>query len=171
MNGETVTLDVRPVETLLDALRAAGYWGVKRGCETGDCGSCTVLRDGRAVNACVTLAAQAGGSEITTVEALAEDGDLHPLQEAFLARAAVQCGYCIPGILLSAKALLDEIELPDEDQVREALAGNLCRCTGYVKPVEAILAVVDERRRRKALGEPVSGAAAPGPRKNRGPAR
>jgi aerobic-type carbon monoxide dehydrogenase small subunit (CoxS/CutS family) len=148
INGETVNLEVRPNETLLDALRAAGYWGVKRGCETGDCGSCTVLHGKAAVNACVTLAAQADGWEITTVEALAADGELHPLQESFLDHSAVQCGYCIPGMLLTAKALLDEVELPTEAEIREALAGSLCRCTGYVKPVEAILAVVEERRRR-----------------------
>jgi carbon-monoxide dehydrogenase small subunit len=123
----------------LDVLRRQGYFGVKRGCEKGECGACTVLVNGRAVNSCLMFAAQAEGAEILTIEGLAEGGKLHPIQEAFLDHGAAQCGFCTPGMALSAKALLDRRPHPTEAEVREALAGNLCRCTGYLKPVEAVL--------------------------------
>ena len=123
----------------MDVLRRQGYFGVKRGCEKGECGACTVLVNGRAVNSCLMFAAQAEGAEILTIEGLAEGGKLHPIQEAFLDHGAAQCGFCTPGMALSAKALLDRRPHPTEAEVREALAGNLCRCTGYVKPVEAVL--------------------------------
>jgi aerobic carbon-monoxide dehydrogenase small subunit len=143
INGEQRHFTIAAGDILLDVLRREGYTGVKRGCGTGDCGACTVIVNGRAVNSCMMMAAQADGAEITTIEGLAgPDGELHPLQQAFLEHGAAQCGFCIPGMLLSAKALLDETPRPTEAQVREALVGNLCRCTGYKKQIEAIMAVV-----------------------------
>ena len=139
INGEQKTLTIHPADRLLDVLRREAYFSVKHGCETGDCGACTVLLDGRPVNSCVMLAAQAEGHNITTVEGLGSAGTLHPLQQAFVETGAIQCGYCTPAQLLAAKALLDENPNPTEGEVREALAGVLCRCTGYVKPVQAVL--------------------------------
>jgi aerobic-type carbon monoxide dehydrogenase small subunit (CoxS/CutS family) len=139
VNGRAQRWTIAPGELLLDVLRRQGYFGVKRGCEKGECGACTVLVDGRAVNSCLMFAAQAEGADILTIEGLAEGGKLHPIQEAFLDHGAVQCGFCTPGMALSAKALLDRRPDPSEAEVREALAGNLCRCTGYLKPVEAVL--------------------------------
>jgi carbon-monoxide dehydrogenase small subunit len=138
INGTTRELSVRPDEPLLDVLRRAGYTGVKEGCRSGDCGACAVLLDGRAVNSCLVLAGKADGSEVLTVEGLAPDGKLHPIQEAFLDEGAVQCGYCTPGMLVSAYALLSVNPDPSEDEIKEAISGNLCRCTGYVKQIEAI---------------------------------
>jgi len=125
--------------TLLDWLRGEGLYGTKQGCETGECGSCTVLLDGRPVNACLTLAVQAHGRSVTTVEGLGSPERLHPIQEAFVARGAIQCGYCTPAMELCGAALLRAIPDPTEAEVRDALGGCLCRCTGYVKPVEAVL--------------------------------
>ncbi len=139
INGEQKTLAVHPADRLLDVLRREAYFSVKHGCETGDCGACTVLLDGRPVNSCVMLAAQADGHSITTAEGLGSAGALHPLQQAFVETGAIQCGYCTPAQLLAAKALLEENPNPTEEEVREALAGVLCRCTGYVKPVQAVL--------------------------------
>ena len=139
VNGRAQCWTIGPGELLLDVLRRQGYFGVKRGCEKGECGACTVLVNGRAVNSCLMFAAQAEGAEILTIEGLAEGGKLHPIQEAFLDHGAAQCGFCTPGMALSAKALLDRRPHPTEAEVREALAGNLCRCTGYLKPVEAVL--------------------------------
>ncbi|MBN1963502.1 MAG: 2Fe-2S iron-sulfur cluster binding domain-containing protein, partial [Anaerolineae bacterium] len=139
INGEIKTLDIQPADRLLHVLRREAYFSVKHGCETGECGACTVLLDGQPVNSCVLLAAQAAGHAITTVEALGTSQDMHPLQRAFIETGAIQCGYCTPGQLLAAKALLDRTPRPTEAQVREALAGVLCRCTGYTKPVEAVL--------------------------------
>lgn len=142
VNGSVYEVAVDPYETLVDTLRKKiGFTGTKEGCGTGECGACTVLMDGKAVNSCLYPAAAAEGKEITTIEALAADGKLHPLQEAFLKHWAMQCGFCTPGMILSAKALLDANPKPTEAEVREAIAGNLCRCTGYVKIVDAILAV------------------------------
>jgi aerobic-type carbon monoxide dehydrogenase small subunit (CoxS/CutS family) len=135
---------------LLDVLRREGYYGVKRGCEKGECGACAVLMDGRPINSCLMFAAQAEGREITTVEGLAADGRLDPLQEAFLDTGAVQCGFCTGGMLLSAKALLDRRAEPTEQEIREALAGHLCRCTGYKKQVEAVQSVASARKKRAA---------------------
>jgi len=139
VNGRAQRWTIGPGDLLLDVLRREGYFGVKRGCEKGECGACTVLVNGRAVNSCLMFAAQAEGAEILTIEGLAEGGKLHPIQEAFLDHGAAQCGFCTPGMALSAKALLDRRPHPTEAEVREALAGNLCRCTGYLKPVEAVL--------------------------------
>jgi aerobic-type carbon monoxide dehydrogenase small subunit (CoxS/CutS family) len=143
VNGEAKQWNIAPGDLLLDVLRREGYFGVKRGCEKGECGACTVLLDGRPINSCLMFAAQAENREILTIEGLADGGVLDPIQEAFLDHGAVQCGYCTPGMILSAKALLTRNPHPTEDEVREALAGNYCRCTGYQKPVEAVLAVAN----------------------------
>lgn len=141
VNGEDYETFVEPWKTLSEVLRDELYFtGVKEGCQTGYCGACTVLIDGKAVKSCLVLARQAAGKDILTVEGLAKDG-LHPLQQAFIDHFAVQCGYCTPGMILSAKALLERNPHPKEEEIREAISGNLCRCTGYVKIVEAILAV------------------------------
>ena len=139
INGEVRPLDIHVGETLLEVLRRFGYVGVKHGCEDGLCGVCTVLLDDKAMHSCVMLAAQAGGHRITTIEGLGSRDHLHSLQAAFVEHGAVQCGYCTPAMILSAKALLDENPHPSEAEVREALSGVLCRCTGYLKPVEAVL--------------------------------
>lgn len=147
VNGEMYEVSVKPNETLLDVIRyKLELTGTKKGCDTGQCGSCTVLLDGKPVNSCLILALEAHGKEILTIEGLAKNGQLHPLQEAFIQEGAVQCGYCTPGMLLSAKALLDENPTPTEEEVKEAIAGNLCRCTGYVKIVTAILAGAEKMR-------------------------
>jgi aerobic-type carbon monoxide dehydrogenase small subunit (CoxS/CutS family) len=112
--------------------------GTKEACSLGECGACTVILDGKAVNSCLVLAVEAKGKEILTIEGLRQNGELHPLQKAFIDEGAVQCGFCTPGMILSAKALLDKNPDPDEDEIKEALAGNLCRCTGYVKIVKAV---------------------------------
>lgn len=143
INGEERRLKIHVGETLLEVLRHLGYLGVKHGCEDGSCGACTVLLDGKAVHSCVMLAAQANGHRLTTIEGLGTRDHLHPLQAAFIEHGAVQCGYCTPAMILSAKALLDENPFPTEDEVREALSSVLCRCTGYVKPVEAVLSVAE----------------------------
>ena len=142
VNGETKRFTVAASDILLDVLRQEGYTGVKRGCGTGDCGACTVIFNGKAINSCMMMAAQADGAEITTIEGLAKDGQLHPLQQAFIDHGTAQCGFCIPGMILSTKAFLDENPHPTEADIRENILGNLCRCTGYKKQVEAILSVV-----------------------------
>jgi len=140
VNGELKQWTVAPSDMLLDVLRREGYFGVKRGCESGECGACTVLVNRKPINSCLMFAGQAQGREILTIEGVEQRGKLDPLQEAFLEHGAVQCGFCTPGMILSAKALLAERPDPSESEVREALAGNFCRCTGYLKPVEAVLA-------------------------------
>ena len=132
-------IDVR--RTLLEVLRETfGLMGTKKGCNEGECGACTVLLDGRPVLSCLTLAVEAQGKQITTVEGLARDGELDPLQASFIEHGSLQCGFCTPGMLLAARGLLNENPHPDEEEVRRAIAGNLCRCTGYDKIVKAILA-------------------------------
>ncbi len=142
VNGEEHSLQVKVNHTLLDVLRNdLGLTGTKEGCGEGDCGACTVLLQGKPVNACLVLAVEANGKAITTIEGLARDGELHPLQKAFIEQGAVQCGFCSPGMLLTAKALLDENPTPTEEEIRMGIAGNLCRCTGYVRIVKAIQVV------------------------------
>ena len=148
VNGREQCWSIAPGDLLLDVLRREGYFGVKRGCETGECGACTVLLGGKAVNSCMVFASHAEGMEILTIEGLANEGKLHPLQEAFLDHGAVQCGFCTPGMILGAKALLDRHPDAGEEQVREALSGHLCRCTGYRKQVEAVLAVAAQSGRQ-----------------------
>jgi len=138
INGVRRSFEIEGNETLLTLLRREGHVGVKKGCETGDCGACAVLLDGRAVNSCLVLAARADGHEVTTVEGLERNGKLTALQEAFLDAGAVQCGYCTPGMLIAATDLLNHNPDPSEEEIREAISGNLCRCTGYVKQVEGI---------------------------------
>jgi aerobic-type carbon monoxide dehydrogenase small subunit (CoxS/CutS family) len=145
VNDQIYHINVAAHRTLLDVLRnELGLTGAKEGCGTGSCGACTVLLDGRAVNACLVFVAEAQGRSVTTIEGLAASGELHPLQKAFMDEGAVQCGFCTPGVILSAKALLDETPRPTESQIRRAIAGNLCRCTGYDKIVRAIRRVSDE---------------------------
>lgn len=140
VNGEPKQIMAAPWRTLLDVLRYdLGLTGVKEGCGTGNCGSCTVLLDREPVNSCLVLIGEAEGKEITTIEGLAQGNKLHPLQQAFVDEGAVQCGFCTPGMILNAKALLDSNAHPTEQEVRETLSGNLCRCTGYDKIVRAIL--------------------------------
>ena len=139
INGEVHEIAVEPGDTLLRALRErAGLTGTKRGCDSGGCGCCTVLVDGKAVYSCMTFALTVRGRNITTVEGLAVDGVLDPIQEAFIKAGAVQCGYCTCGIMMAAKQLLAENSNPDENEIRHAIAGNLCRCTGYQKIIQAI---------------------------------
>lgn len=144
VNGEEVRAEFPTYTTLLQALREMGYVEVKNGCEKGDCGSCTVLLDGRTVNSCLVLAVQADGREVTTVRGLGPVDGLHPLQRNFIERDAVQCGFCTPGMLLSAKALLDGNPSPTRDEISVGISGNLCRCTGYVRIVDAIEATAAE---------------------------
>jgi carbon-monoxide dehydrogenase small subunit len=139
VNGAEYDVKAKPNVTLLDVLRyEIGLTGTKEGCSTGNCGACTILLDGQAVNSCLILASEVEGKEITTIEGLGQPGNLHPLQLAFIDEGAVQCGFCIPGMILTAKALLDTNPKPTETQIRESIAGNLCRCTGYDKIVRAI---------------------------------
>ena len=141
VNGEIREVVIEPRTTLLEVLREElGLTGTKQGCDTGDCGACTVLIDGKPCVSCLTLAVEAQGEEILTIEGLGRDSKLHPLQEAFIEHFAVQCGFCTPGMILSAKALLDRNPHPTEGEIKEAISGNLCRCTGYVKIVQAIRA-------------------------------
>ena len=147
VNGQLYEVFVEPWKSLAEVLREElGLTGVKVACDTGDCGSCTILIDGKAVKSCLMLAPQAKGKEITTIEGLATEEGLHPLQEAFIEHFAVQCGYCTPGMILKAKALLDESPDATEDEIRVGLSGNLCRCTGYVKIVEAIMVAQEEMK-------------------------
>jgi len=147
VNGEMVDVAVAPNSTLLEVLRDhLGLYGVKEGCSEGVCGACTVLMDGQPIRACLTLALEAEGASITTIEGVAQDGELHPVQDAFIDKGAVQCGFCTPGMILSAKALLDRNSQPTDDEIKTALAGNFCRCTGYTKTLEAVHTASDRRR-------------------------
>jgi carbon-monoxide dehydrogenase small subunit len=139
VDGVTERLQVPSNLTLLQMLREElGLMGTKNGCSAGECGACTVLMDGEPVNSCMVLAVEADGANIVTVEGLSRDGHLDPLQEAFVEEGAVQCGFCTPGVLMSARALLNRKPNPSEEDIREALVGNLCRCTGYVRIVRAV---------------------------------
>lgn len=142
VNGEEFEVLTEIHKTLLEVLREdLGLTGTKRGCDLGTCGACTVLIEGKPYLSCLTLAVDVQGKKIVTIEGLAQDGELHPLQKAFVEKGAIQCGFCTPGMILTAKAFLDENSHPSEGDVKKAISGNLCRCTGYVKIVEAILSV------------------------------
>ena len=147
LNGEKVNVEVESTWTLLYLLREKlELTGTKLGCGYGECGACTVIMDGRAVNACLVPVLEAEGMNVTTIEGLAQsDGQLHPLQKAFIDHGAVQCGFCTPGMIMSAKALLDEKQSPTDEEIKESIAGNLCRCTGYVKIIEAVKAAARGR--------------------------
>ena len=139
VNGKTHAAALEPSMSLLDFLRdTLGYKGAKLCCNTGECGACTILFNGKPVNSCVVLGADAAGAKIITVEGLAEDDRLHPVQQAFIDTGAVQCGYCTPGFIISVKALLDRSKKPTPEDIEEAVSGNICRCTGYAKIVDAI---------------------------------
>lgn len=143
LNGEETDVSFAPYKTLLEVLREdLGHTGTKHGCELGECGACAVLLDGKPVLSCLVLALECPGSQVLTVEGLGVDGNLHPLQEAFADLGAAQCGYCTPAILVTAKALLDRNPHPTRDQIREAISGNLCRCTGYLQIFEAVEAAM-----------------------------
>ncbi len=158
INNREYALEVAPNETLLDVLRdRLGLTGTKMGCNRGDCGACTVLVDGRPVNSCLVLAIRVDGRQISTVEGLAEEEDLHPLQAAFLDHGAVQCGFCTPGMLMTAKGLFSQNPRPSKNEIQEALSGNLCRCTGYVKIIEAIESVTDNENPRQMGGQDCKG--------------
>jgi len=161
VNGETETFEAAKSDSLLDVLRANGYTGAKRGCDTGACGFCTVRVDGEPVKSCVEPVAKVRGGSVETIEGLGEQDDLHPVQQAFVDNTALQCGFCIPGMIMRSTALLDENPDPTEEEVREALSDNLCRCTGYKKIVEAVLDAADrldgERTVAADGGETVEG--------------
>lgn len=147
INNVEKRLAFEPHEKLLNVLRREGYYGVKYGCESGDCGTCTVLVNGKAVKSCLMFAAQAKDKEITTIEGIGTMENPHPLQRAFVDTGAVQCGFCTPGMIMSAKVLLDKNPNPSEDEIKKAIEGNLCRCTGYVKIIEAIQLAAKHMRR------------------------
>lgn len=142
VNGDSYEILVSPNNTLLEVLREKlGLMGTKRGCDLGACGACTVLVDGKAALSCLMLALDAVGKKITTIEGLSETGQLHPLQQAFVDQGALQCGFCTPGMILTAQAILQEDPRPTEETIKKKMAGNLCRCTGYKKVVEAVMSV------------------------------
>lgn len=147
VNGKEHEVNVEPRETLLEVIRnRLGLKGTKLSCDMEVCGVCTVLLDGKPVSSCTTLAFEARGKEVMTIEGLASDGKLHPLQEAFLEKGGLQCGFCTPGMILTAKALLEENPDPTEEEIKEYMHGNLCRCTGYQMIVESIMAASDKMR-------------------------
>jgi carbon-monoxide dehydrogenase small subunit len=157
VNGETHEVLVKPSETLLDVLRdKIGLTGTKEGCDTGKCGACTVLIDGQATRSCLTLAVSVREKEITTIEGIARGKELHPLQRAFIEHGALQCGFCTPGMIMTAKAFLAENPAPAEDEIKEAIAGNICRCTGYSSIVAAIQAAAKEMVAKELMREMAS---------------
>jgi carbon-monoxide dehydrogenase small subunit len=144
VNGESYSVEVEPGDLLVDVLREKlRLTGTKKGCATGDCGACSIIMDGRLVASCMVLAVAAEGKQILTIEGVNQDGELHPIQQALIAKHGIQCGYCTPGMVLSIKALLDENPHPTEEEIRIGISGNLCRCTGYQKIVEAVQAVAE----------------------------
>jgi aerobic-type carbon monoxide dehydrogenase small subunit (CoxS/CutS family) len=156
INGKAVSLEAKPNTTLAEALRKAGYKGVKIGCGEGSCGACAVMIDGRPRNSCILPAGMAEGSEILTVEGMGNPENPHVLQQAFVASGSTQCGYCNPGALIAAKSLLDHNPNPTADDVKDALDGNLCRCTGYIKRIDAVLEAA--KAGKKADKKPVKRA-------------
>ena len=149
VNGEKKSIEVKPSETLLELLRRMGYKSVKFGCGEGFCGACTVILNGRPVNSCLVLAATVDGKEVVTVEDLGDSRNLHPLQVAFMDAGAIQCGFCTPGMLLSAKTLLERKANPSTAEIKEALEGNLCRCTGYIQIIEAVKLAAKRMKEKK----------------------
>ncbi len=149
INGEQKEISIEPDELLLDVLRRVGYKGVKRGCKEGACGTCTIILNGYAVKSCIMLAAQAENGEITTIEGIGTRDNPHPIQQAFVDEGVVQCGFCIPGMILSAKNLLDKNPNPTEEEISFALDGNLCRCTGYSGQIKAVKAAAEAIRGEK----------------------
>lgn len=144
LNGKPYTLSVKPWKTLLELIREdLSFTGTKEGCGHGECGSCTVIMGGKAVNSCLVPALEADDQEIITIEGLVDGDTLHPIQEAFVQQAGMQCGFCTPGMIMSAKALLDKKPNPSEEEIREGIAGNFCRCTGYTKIIESISAAAE----------------------------
>ena len=148
INGKNHKLEIEPNETLLDVIRnRVGLTGTKKGCDTGDCGACTVLLNGKAVNSCMILAADVDGQEITTIEGLVgPNGELDPVQQAFVNNGAFQCGYCTPGLIMAGRALLNENPHPTEAEIRQGIGGNICRCTGYVTVVDAIMEAAEANK-------------------------
>ena len=147
VNGDLQELFVEPRKTLLAVIRdTIGLTGTKEGCSTGDCGACTVIVDGEPVTSCMMLGVSANGKEVTTIEGISNPGELHPVQQAFLEKGGYQCGFCTPGFIMAAKALLDDNPDIPEDEMRHALGGNICRCTGYTKIVEAVLSAAETMR-------------------------
>lgn len=141
VNGKSYELSVSPWRTLLEVIREdLGLTGTKEGCHLGECGACTVIMDGKTVNSCLVLATEADGKQVTTIEGLADGDKLHPVQQAFVDHGGLQCGFCTPGMIMSAKVLLDEKPDPSEEEIKRAIAGNMCRCTGYTKIIESIKA-------------------------------
>lgn len=150
INGHLHEVVVKPMESLLDVIRnRLGLLGAKKGCNVGECGSCTLIMDGMPVRSCLVLAVTANGKNIITIEGLAEGGRLHPLQEAFVQHGAMQCGFCTPGMIISAKALLDDNPDPSEEEIKEAIEGNLCRCTGYTGIIRAIRAAAESSKNER----------------------
>ncbi len=145
VNGKDYDLEVKPSATLLETLREdLGLTGTKEGCGVGECGACTVILEGEAVNACLVLTAEITGKSVLTIEGLAEGGKLHPIQQAFVEVGGMQCGFCTPGMILSAKVLLDQNPNPTDEEIRKGLEGNFCRCTGYTKIIESVKAAAGE---------------------------
>ena len=150
VNGILYELSVQPWETLLDVIREhLGLTGTKEGCGLGECGACTIIMDGKTVNSCLVLAVEADNRVITTIEGLANGDELHPIQEAFIKCGGLQCGFCTPGMIMSTKALLENNPSPDEGEIRKAIAGNFCRCTGYTKIIESVKVAAKNMRRVK----------------------
>lgn len=147
VNGETCEVAVEPHRTLLEVLREQmSFFGTKKGCDEGTCGSCTVLMDGKPVLSCLTLALDARGRDVITIEGVAKDGALDRIQKAFIEKGAIQCGFCTPGMIITAKALLDKNPTPTEGEIKRAISGNLCRCTGYVKIIDAVKSAAELSR-------------------------
>jgi len=150
VNGSLYELHVQPWETLLDVVREhLGLTGTKEGCGLGECGACTIIMDGKTVNSCLVLAVEADNRVITTIEGLANGDELHPIQEAFIKCGGLQCGFCTPGMIMSTKALLENNPSPDEGEIRKAIAGNFCRCTGYTKIIESVKVAAKNMQRVK----------------------
>ena len=153
VNGNNYEIAINPWQTLLDVLRdELGLIGTKRGCGIGTCGACTVIIDGKAILSCLTLALECEGRSITTIEGISSAESLHPIQKAFIENGAVQCGYCTPGIIMTSKALLDENPHPDDDEIRDALSGTFCRCTGHIKIMEAVKKGSESKEEEKSDG-------------------